>query len=660
MGSRGISCFDSWGGRFRRVLSGMVVTALVVVLSAPMGAAATTLEASGSSSSFDSPNEVQSSPLFAQSLVDTIEQLEQIDTAVSPATSLRRDEAAQAKSAVTPSPELVEPEVITPTTDYTCYATCGTTCMYTCLYTCGTQYTCYTTCDDPTCAGQPTCSTTCVYTCIYTCGMTCDDATCSSTCGTTCDDATCSSTCGSTCETTCDGATCDGATCGSTCTYTCEADCGSDDDNIPGVPIPDSPVMDTVDDTTDEDDVFRFYLGDGDTIDASITGPAGTDFDLYLFPPGSTDVGSDPAVAVAQDTTYPDALSYTVPGGQSGTYYLDVWAWSGSGAYTLTWSITYASGGTTEVIAIAGPDRYSTAVEVSKQAFPGGAPCVVIATGQNWPDALGGASLAAAKQGPILLTAPDALPWMVDAEIDRLGASEAVILGGTAAVSGAVESALVSKLGAGAVSRIGGSSRYETAELIAKATVDEWGVLYDGTAFFATGRNFPDALAASPLAAAHGWPLFLATGDSLFASTIAALDYCGVNRALLLGGTSVVSPVIEGYLQGRVGTDYVTRLAGGTRYATACVIASYGCNEAGLVWNGVAVATGENFPDALAGGVLQGRDGSVMVLTPGTYLHPDTAASLGEHAIEIGEVKYLGGTGAVSQAVRDAIASILD
>jgi ell wall binding domain 2 (CWB2)/Cysteine-rich secretory protein family len=62
----------------------------------------------------------------------------------------------------------------------------------------------------------------------------------------------------------------------------------------------------------------------------------------------------------------------------------------------------------TPVQRIAGGDRISTAVAVSQQVFPR-ADAVVLARADQYPDALAGASLAAALGGPVLLTAPDHL-----------------------------------------------------------------------------------------------------------------------------------------------------------------------------------------------------------------------------------------------------------
>ncbi|MDO8879737.1 MAG: cell wall-binding repeat-containing protein, partial [Coriobacteriia bacterium] len=97
-----------------------------------------------------------------------------------------------------------------------------------------------------------------------------------------------------------------------------------------------------------------------------------------------------------------------------------------------------------------------------------------------------------------------------------------------------------------------------------------------------------------------------------------------------------------------------TRLQGADRYATALAVANYGVSSAGLSWNKVAIATGENFPDALAGGVLQGRAGSVMVLTPSASLYEGVRLALTANKAAIWEIRFLGGLSAVAQGVRDA------
>ena len=98
---------------------------------------------------------------------------------------------------------------------------------------------------------------------------------------------------------------------------------------------------------------------------------------------------------------------------------------------------------------------------------------------------------------------------------------------------------------------------------------------------------------------------------------------------------------------------------GPTRYETAVAVARFGVESAGLQWDTAAIATGENFPDALTGGALQARTYSVLLLTRGETLPPDVANVLTQKRDHIARVRYLGGTDVVSPAVRGAVAGLL-
>lgn len=303
---------------------------------------------------------------------------------------------------------------------------------------------------------------------------------------------------------------------------------------------------------------------------------------------------------------------------------------------------------------VEGTDRFGTSVQVSEQTFPTGADTVIVTTGYNWPDALAAASLAGVYNAPVLLTWPNDLPGEMADEIERLGATDAFILGSTAAVGAGVEAEVEAIVGSPAT-RLGGADRFETAELIAEEVVDVMGDGWDGTAFVATGMNFPDALAASPLSSYTGYPIFLARADGISDETQAVMDGLGVTDVLLLGSPGVL-PAAEGS-QG--GVD-VTRIAGDDRYETAIGAATWGVEEFGMSWSPLAIATGENYPDALSAGPAQGLKGSVMLLTTGDYLYAATEDALVEHASQIGQIDWIGGLPAISQDVRDEVEALFD
>jgi putative cell wall-binding protein len=305
---------------------------------------------------------------------------------------------------------------------------------------------------------------------------------------------------------------------------------------------------------------------------------------------------------------------------------------------------------------IEGPNRFATAIAAVRKAFPNGASTVVIAWGRNFPDALGASALCGAYNAPLLLTETAALPTSVRAEITRLGATHAVIIGSAGVVSKAVENDL-GKLVGGAtrVERIAGSERYDTAARVARATMQVLGASSADDVFLAVGDNFPDALAASPAAYAKRWPIVLTPRTSLPTQARSALTALAPKRVHILGGIGAVPLLVEKQLRDAYPSLVVDRWKGENRYATAVDIA----NRSGLSWGGIGIATGQNFPDALAGGVMQGKLGGVVLLTPTASLSLDTASAITAHRPEIGVVRYLGSTSAVSTAVRNRVMQIL-
>jgi putative cell wall-binding protein/uncharacterized surface protein with fasciclin (FAS1) repeats len=378
-------------------------------------------------------------------------------------------------------------------------------------------------------------------------------------------------------------------------------------------------------------------------------------------------VWSTAAVPVVVDTTTSDAEGFYEVELPVGDYYVEFEAdgffgqfYDGVTELAAATEVTVAAG-EIDFIELAGQDRYGTAIDISQESHPMGADAVVIARGDDFPDALAGASIAGLHDAPILLTRPQSLPTEVALELLRLDPNEIFILGGTAAVSSGVEAQLAGIVGAGNITRFGGQTRYETAERIAEHLIAELGEGYGGMAFIATGGRFPDALAASPIMAAQGIPLFLAhPTDGLSASTLAAISGSVDEATFIVGGTLAVSDEVEQDLEDLVGEANVERVAGSDRYATAVAVAEFGVSDFGHMWEGVGIATGERFPDALTGGPYQGQLGSVMLLTRIASLPAVTAAALDAHNHHICEsVHIYGGVLAINQAVRNEIMAII-
>lgn len=186
------------------------------------------------------------------------------------------------------------------------------------------------------------------------------------------------------------------------------------------------------------------------------------------------------------------------------------------------------------VARLAGADRYSTAVEISRRAFSPGVPVAYVATGGAFPDALAGASAAGRDGGPILLVDRDAVPSVVAAELGRLRPQRIVVLGGRAAVSTAVESELAA-LSDAPVTRIAGTDRYDTAARVTATFGTDTDVVY-----VATGANFPDALTGTPAAVMAVGPVVLVPGGGLPDRLTTELERIRPRRIVVLGGDGAI------------------------------------------------------------------------------------------------------------------------
>ncbi len=291
---------------------------------------------------------------------------------------------------------------------------------------------------------------------------------------------------------------------------------------------------------------------------------------------------------------------------------------------------------------LAGTDRAGTAVALSQDVTS--AATVVVTTGRAFPDALAGGPLAYALKAPLLLVEPHSVPASVSAEITRLGATNAIILGGTGSVAADVASALA---GSGmTVERIGGTDRFQTAALIAQRLKTELGGGPLGQAFIVDGYGFPDALSAAPVAAKAGAPILLSRTTSIPGDTSQALQSIGATHTVVVGAVSSSLPY-----------PAPTRLAGRDRYETCRAVAEHGLAH-GLTMGSAILANGRDFPDALAAGAFAARQGSPLLLVDSqkAALPGAIAAVLRDHKASVSTVTVAGGEGSVWLPLQEAAA----
>lgn len=301
---------------------------------------------------------------------------------------------------------------------------------------------------------------------------------------------------------------------------------------------------------------------------------------------------------------------------------------------------------------IAGPDRYATAAAASRAAFTTGTcDAVVIASGEDFPDALAAAPLAGALRAPVLLVRRASVPSSTSAEIARLGATRVVIVGGPGAVSTATAEALAAS--GLAVERIGGRDRYETAALAAAAV--QASSPGTRTVFVARGDVFADATAAGAPGASSRSPIVLVRPTELPGAARSAIEQAAPCRVVIVGGTAAVSSEVATAIASIPGVESVERWGGQDRYATAAAVARRAI-ERGLCDDDlVAVASGTGFPDALTGGAAVGVLRGVALLSRPDVLPDVTRTHVAQVLAPGGSAWVTGGPGALSYGVQAAV-----
>lgn len=305
--------------------------------------------------------------------------------------------------------------------------------------------------------------------------------------------------------------------------------------------------------------------------------------------------------------------------------------------------------GAPKVQRLAGTDRFGTAVEIARNAFPRGASTVFLATATQFPDALAAVPAAARAKAPVLLVQRDVIPASIAQELQRLAPQQIIVLGGPAAVSEAVVAAARSH--AATVRRISGADRFATAAAISAATFAP-GV---PEVYIATGRDFPDALAGGAAAGLLDIPILLVTRDSVPVATADELTRLRPGRVTVLGGTSAVSEQVADKLADRWGDGYPpggnqTRISGASRFSTAAAIAKQVARGASVP--AAYLATGSNFPDALAAGSAAALSGAPLLLVPREALIEVVRDSITRLSPE--QIVILGGTGVIADPVEQA------
>jgi putative cell wall-binding protein len=301
---------------------------------------------------------------------------------------------------------------------------------------------------------------------------------------------------------------------------------------------------------------------------------------------------------------------------------------------------------------LAGESRVDTALAIAKANYTEKVANAVLATAANYPDALTGSVLAYKLQAPILLVGSNKADQdkVLNYLRENLQADGKVyILGGTGAIPLEVEKA-VQRTGFTNITRLSGDNRGKTALAIAERLEVQKG----RPVILVNENSYADALAVSSIAAVAQSPILPVGKDRLSAEMKTKLAELNPDRVYLIGGEGVLSPAIVKEIEEitSLNSSRIIRIAGANRYETALAIAQY-FNPQG---QNVCLATGKNFPDALAGSVYAANFNSLLLLVDGN-LSEGIRRFLSGRDITGGAI--FGGEEVVGQKIEQELAELL-
>ena len=285
-----------------------------------------------------------------------------------------------------------------------------------------------------------------------------------------------------------------------------------------------------------------------------------------------------------------------------------------------------------------GDNRYLTGLEVAKATMRQNSP-LFVASGENFPDALSAAPAAHKVSGDLVISHPSGLSEPMLDLIRSKGPTMVYIIGGAGAVSDTVFDQLAA---IAPVKRLEGTDRYLTS----RAVMNEFWDTMATDVYLTTGRNFPDALAGTPLAARNGLPILLINPGVHAAPTAEFLRERGIYRATILGGHGDDAAGTEAAL--RANGVAPSWIQGDSRYRTAVRIAKELGDSDRLF-----LATGSGFADALSVAAVAAREQAPIILTT-KDCHPDSVPSALGKRVHYERVA-VGGSGVIADSTMNGM-----
>lgn len=290
---------------------------------------------------------------------------------------------------------------------------------------------------------------------------------------------------------------------------------------------------------------------------------------------------------------------------------------------------------------LAGEDRYLTAIEVSQSGWPEGAENIVLATGLNYPDALSAAPLAGKYDAPVLLVGAKGLSTETLAEVKRLKPKKAYLIGGTGVIPSNVEGQL--SVNGVSATRLAGADRYETAMAVARSVGMSKGI------FVVPGQSFTDTLAAAPIAAAQSMPIIPVPAEELTKSQKSYFARAKLNRVIIMGSQKEISEQVRSYFPS------AENISGADPYARNIALLEH--FEETINHDKLFIATGQQYPDALAAAAYAKIGGNPVVLLNGSQI-PSAAQDYFTKNV-LNRIMVLGGESIIPSDTMDQLKDLL-
>jgi len=317
----------------------------------------------------------------------------------------------------------------------------------------------------------------------------------------------------------------------------------------------------------------------------------------------------------------------------TGVYYVKVYPISGKG-YNFTVRKAEAKPVSAKLRRVYGQTRYETAFGIAEQYMKDTGQAkltsIIVARGDNFPDALSASYLAKAKKAPVILWTPDKnkqVQGFIKKNVKTTGT--VYLLGGPSVVGNAVKKGMAHNF-----TRKYGQDRFGTnIEVLKTVGVKNEELLV------CDGFKFENALIAS----GTGKPILLVQKGGLTKEQKSWLNKnkTKISKITIIGNTSSVDTTTENALKAY---GSVSRLSAGTADAVSAKVAGKYFKKASQI----TIAISDNWPDGLAGGPLAiANKGPILLVNNKKYA---STLAYTKSLPSLTRATVLGGTMLVSDA----------